>query len=78
VKRIALGISLGLTLAAFADSYVTFMKTQVAEFESVGREKCKEKTMEVVESASQMLRRSQIIERWQKKTFALCVSLDSK
>lgn len=50
----ALGISLGLPLAAFADSYKTFMKTQVAEFEHSNSGKCKEKTMEGVESGSKM------------------------
>jgi hypothetical protein len=44
-SAIALAFTLGMPLAALADSYDNFMRTQVAEFEGSNNEKCKEKSM---------------------------------
>ena len=40
---IALVVSLGLPLAALADSYDNFMRKQIGEFQNLNYEKCKEK-----------------------------------
>jgi hypothetical protein len=47
---IAISVTLGIPLIALADTYDDFMKTQVNEFESVGSDKCKEQTREVMEN----------------------------
>jgi hypothetical protein len=45
-SAIALAFTLGIPLAALADSYDSFMKSQVAEFRSPNTEKCKEKNLD--------------------------------
>ena len=45
ISSIALAFTLGVPLAALADSYDNFMRKQVAEFEMPNSEKCKEKSM---------------------------------
>jgi hypothetical protein len=52
---IALGISLGLPLAALADSYENFMRKQVAEFQNPNGEKCKRKEMKGIENGNKMI-----------------------
>jgi hypothetical protein len=55
VSSIALAFSLGMPLAALADSYDNFMRKQVAEFENSNSDKCKERKMEGgVESGSKI------------------------
>jgi hypothetical protein len=43
-----------MPLSALADSYDKFLKTQSAEFQSVGSEKCKEKKISVKESGTEI------------------------
>ncbi len=54
ISSIALGLSLGMPLSALADSYDKFLKTQSAEFQSVGSEKCKEKKISVKEGGTEI------------------------
>ena len=49
-STIAISVTLGIPLIALADTYDDFMKTQINEFESVGSDKCKEQTREVIEN----------------------------
>jgi hypothetical protein len=53
-SSIAIGFSLFMPLAALADSYDTFLKTQIAEFESASPENCREKRLETTESSFKM------------------------
>jgi hypothetical protein len=46
---ITISFTLGLPLAAFADPYDEFIKNQVAEFQSLGSDQCKEQSREVIE-----------------------------
>jgi hypothetical protein len=45
ISSIAIAFTLGIPLAALADSYDNFISKQVAEFENPNGEKCKEKSM---------------------------------
>jgi hypothetical protein len=55
VSSIALSFSLGMPLAALADSYDNFIRKQVAEFSNSNDDKCKERKMEGgVESGSKI------------------------
>lgn len=46
---IIINLTLSLPLAAFADAYNDFIKKQVAEFQSLGTEQCKEQSKAVME-----------------------------
>jgi hypothetical protein len=48
-STITISIALGISCTALADTYDDFIKNQVAEFESFGSDKCKEKTRTVME-----------------------------
>ena len=54
ISSIALAFTLGVPLAALADSYDNFMRKQVAEFENPNSEKCKEKSMKAAENGNEM------------------------
>ncbi len=51
----ALGLVLATPLAALADNYDKFIKTQSAEFEGVGQENCKEKTLQITEGETKLI-----------------------
>jgi hypothetical protein len=46
---ITISLTVGLPLVALADAYDDFVKTQVAEFQSLGSDKCKEQSKDVME-----------------------------
>jgi hypothetical protein len=45
VSSIAIAVTLGMPLAALADSFDNFIRKQIAEFQNPNGEKCKEKSM---------------------------------
>jgi hypothetical protein len=53
-STIIITLTLGIPLVALADAYNDFMKTQISEFESVGADKCKEQTREVMEDKNKI------------------------
>ncbi len=53
-SAIALAFTLGMPLAALADSYDNFMRKQVTEFENPNNGKCKEKNINGVEDGRKM------------------------
>ncbi len=55
VSSIALAFTLGMPLAALADSYDNFMRKQVAEFQNPNSEKCKRKEMKAIENGIKMI-----------------------
>ncbi len=57
---LVINFSLGMPIIALADTYDKFMKTQVAEFQSVGDELCKVQKREVIKDS-------------QKITYELCI-----
>jgi hypothetical protein len=54
ISSIAIAFTLGMPLAALANSYDNFMRKQVAEFENPNSKKCKEKSMKVAENGNEM------------------------
>jgi hypothetical protein len=55
ISSIAIAVTLGMPLAALADSYDNFMRKQVAEFQNSNNDKCKERKIEGgVESGSKI------------------------
>jgi hypothetical protein len=60
VSSIALVFTLGMPLAALADSYDNFMRKQVAEFQNPNGEKCKRKELKAIENGNKM-------------TYSLCI-----
>ncbi len=55
VSSIALAFSLGMPLAALADSYDNFIRKQVVEFQNPNSEKCTRKEIKGIENGNKMI-----------------------